>query len=299
MPPYDEAIVALRFNGTPAWRWRPREVDDNELDFGAVPNLFTIKVGGRTRDVVGVGSKDGTYYVLDREGVNVREGVRWDDPDPTALPYWMAQVVPGGPIGGIIATAAVDTAAGRIYVSTAPGDTPFAPQQPTVHALDMQTGEVRWQNTAEAPADASFAPTSAIPGVVFVGSVLNGFVRAYDAATGEQLASFPVGFAVASAPAVVHGCVIVGAGIGTRSDNPQDPGTITSRIPQNVTALCLPADLDGDGCVDREDLAILLRALFRGSQDTALDLTGDGVVDLADGWTVVRLFDRPGGTPCH
>ena len=40
MPAYDEAIVALDFNGNPAWRWRPREVDNADLAFGAVPNLF-------------------------------------------------------------------------------------------------------------------------------------------------------------------------------------------------------------------------------------------------------------------
>ncbi len=250
MPPYDEAIVALHFNGTPAWRWRPREVDNNNLAFGAVPNLFKIKLGSHTRDVVGVGNKDGTYYVIDREGVNVLTGVRWDDLDPSALPYWSTKVVLGGDIGGIIATAAVDEKAGRVYFSTAPGFDPFNPQRPTVHALDKNTGEVVWQNTLEQDADASFAPTSAIPGIVFVGSVLSsppplgvqpiGFLRAYDAATGEKLTSFPVGFAVASAPAIVDGIVIVGAGVGERTGDLADPAEIVSRIPQNVTALCVP-----------------------------------------------------------
>jgi outer membrane protein assembly factor BamB len=155
-----------------------------------------------------------------------------------------------GDIGGIIATAAVDEKASRVYFSTAPGFDPFNPQRPTVHALDKNTGEVVWQNTLEQDADASFAPTSAIPGIVFVGSVPSsppplgvqpiGFLRAYDAATGEKLTSFPVGFAVASAPAVVDGIVIVGAGVGERTGNLADPAEIVSRIPQNVTALCVP-----------------------------------------------------------
>jgi polyvinyl alcohol dehydrogenase (cytochrome) len=140
MPPYDEAIFALATDGTPVWRWRPREVDTLDLDFGAVPNLFTLTVDGTSRDVVGVGGKDGTYYVIDRDGVNARSGVRWDDPDPSALPYWRTNVVPGGPIGGIIATATVDEASGRIYFSTAPGTDVLAPQRPTVHALDLETG---------------------------------------------------------------------------------------------------------------------------------------------------------------
>jgi outer membrane protein assembly factor BamB len=240
MPPFDEALVALHFNGTPAWRWRPREVDNQNLAFGAVPNLFQIELDGTRRDVVGIGNKDGTYYVLDREGVNVRTGVRWDDANPVALPYWATQVVPGGDPGGIVATAAVDVKAGRIYVSTAPGSVdPFTPQQPTVHALDKNTGAILWQNTLEAPADASFAPTSATPEVVFVGSIVDGALRAYDAMTGIKLASVRLGFAVASAAAIVDGIVVVGAGVGDRS-MPGSPGDLASRTPQNITALCIP-----------------------------------------------------------
>ena len=240
MPPYDEAIVALDLDGTPIWRWRPREVDNEDLAFGATPNLFKIKLGNRIRDVVGVGNKDGTYYVIDRDGINVLTGVRWDDPDPSDLPYWSTQVVPGGFAGGIIATAAVDQKAGRIYFSTAPGFDPLDPQTPTVHALEKDSGIVLWDNIAEEIADASFAPTSAIPGVVFVGSILEGSLRAYDAATGEKLASVRVGLSVASAPAIVDGIVIVGAGVGARSGDPADPANITSGIPQNITALCVP-----------------------------------------------------------
>ena len=97
-----------------------------------------------------------------------------------------------------------------------------------------------WQNTQEENADASFAPTSAIPGVVFVGSLLDGILRAHDAVTGKKLASIRVGFSLASAPAIVDGIVIVGAGIGERTGDPADQGEITSRIPQNVTALWVP-----------------------------------------------------------
>jgi outer membrane protein assembly factor BamB len=135
MPPYDEAIFALDLDGNPLWRWRPREVDNADLAFGAVPNLFTIDVdvGGTTeaRDVVGVGNKDGTYYVIDRDGVNATSGVAWDDPDPSSLPYWATNVVPGGSIGGIIATAAVDEGSERIYFST--GRTP--PSKTRMRAL--------------------------------------------------------------------------------------------------------------------------------------------------------------------
>jgi polyvinyl alcohol dehydrogenase (cytochrome) len=239
--PYEEAIVALRFDGTPAWHWKPRPVDPNDLDFGAAPNLFSIRVGGRRRDVLGIGGKDGTYYALDRTGVNAVTSVRWDAPDPSGLPYWRTNLVLGGSAGGIIGTSAVDPAAGRIFISTAPGSDNdlLNPQRPTVHALDAADGAIVWQNTTEADADASFAPTSAIPGVVFVGKDVGGALRAYDAATGAKLASFPVGLTLASAPAVVGGLVIVGSGSGARGPDPTDLAEIEATLPVDITAFCV------------------------------------------------------------
>jgi outer membrane protein assembly factor BamB len=239
--PYEEAIVALHFDGSPAWHWKPRPIDPNDLDFGATPNLFSIRVGHHRQDVVGVGGKDGTYYVFDRTGVNGVTGIRWDSPDPSGLPYWRTNVVPGGNAGGIIGTAAVDQAARRIYFSTAPGsdDDLFNPQRPTVHALDADTGAIVWQNTTEPNADASFAPTSVIPGVVFAGKDVGGALRAYDAATGAELASFPVGATLASAPAVLHGIVIVGSGSGARGSDPTDPAAIEATLPVDITAFCV------------------------------------------------------------
>ncbi len=249
MPPYDEAIVALSADGGVLWRWRPREVDNDDLAFGAVPNLFAIEVGGQRRDVVGVGNKDGTYYVVDRDGVNVVSGVRWDDDDPSGLPYWATQVVPGGPAGGIIGSAAIDGALGRVYLGTAPGDNPFLPQTPTQHALDLNTGAVVWTNDTPMFNDATFAATTALRGVVFQGAVLTPRLRAYrtdgnPAALGSLLLDLPVnpisfGSALASAPAVVDGLVIVGGGIGARSSNAHDASDATSRIPTEVVALCV------------------------------------------------------------
>jgi hypothetical protein len=126
-----------------------------------------------------------------------------------------------------------------------------SPQRPTVHALDMQTGAVLWQNTVETTADASFAPTSAIPGVVFIGGASTGRLRSYDAVSGTRLGSMPVTFVLAAAPAIVDGHVLVGGGVGEQSDNHTSAADTVSRIPQNITALCVsgtPAcDADGDG----------------------------------------------------
>lgn len=247
MPPYDEALVSLDLNGHPRWRWRPREVDNEDLAFGAVPNLFSIDVGGQRRDVVGIGNKDGTYYVVDRDGVNAATGVRWDDPDPSSLPYWRRNVVPGGAIGGVIATAAVDEQDRRVYFSTGPGEDVFTPQQPTVHALDLDTGEVVWQNAAPPGerADASYAPTSAVPGVVIVGSALSPRLRLYRAADGTVLWDEVIGDpgtlgGVGSGAVVIDGTLLVGTGLGFLSRDPQDISNVAANTPSSLVALCVP-----------------------------------------------------------
>lgn len=231
MPPYDEAIFALDLDtGEPAWVWRPREVDNDDLAFGGVPNLFEIEVDGRTRDVVGVGGKDGLYYVLDRDGVNEVTG--------RIEPYWQTRLVPGGDIGGIIASAAVGD--GRIWASTAIGTDLAAMQTPAAWGLDATTGEILWGNEDAVP---SFAPTSAIPGVVFMGSIA-GAVFVYDAETGEILNRLTVGGPASSPAVVVDGRVFVGAGTGARGGSPAAIAFQTSLLPSPVSAFCVAGTRD-------------------------------------------------------
>ena len=260
MPPFDEALVALDLDGNPVWRWRAREVDDDDLAFGASPQLFRIEFGGALRDVVGIGNKDGTYTVLDRDGENEVSGARWDDADPSGLPYWRTQVVPGGEIGGILATPAVDEERRRIYFTTAPGFDPLRPQRPTMHALDMDTGALVWNNAAITGfrADASFAPTSAIPGVAFTGTVIAPFLRAYDTDSGELRLVANVGqqillSAVASGAAVVDGTLLVGTGVGTRTSSGSGPSDLIALIPSVVMALCVPGTSGCAACNDGQD----------------------------------------------
>jgi outer membrane protein assembly factor BamB len=249
MPPYDEALTALRFDGTPAWRWRPREVDNFDLAFGATPNLFTIKQGNKKRDVVGIGGKDGKYYVIDRDGENELTGLGFDPEDPLALPYWHADLVPGGVQGGVIGTPAIDEKARRIYLATAQGNTdpPAPPQQPTVHALDLDTGDVLWQAGIGdgPPGDASFAPVGATRKLVFVGGILLPQLRIYDAKTGELLATrrvgdLPFGQSTASGPVTIDGTILLGTGIGERGANPDSQAVQASHTPSSLVALCVP-----------------------------------------------------------
>ncbi|MGH7789574.1 MAG: PQQ-binding-like beta-propeller repeat protein, partial [Candidatus Binatia bacterium] len=204
MRPYDEAIFALTLDGDPAWVWRPREVDNDDLSFGAVPNLFEAEIQGEVREVVGIGGKDGTYYVLDRDGVNEVSGI--------LEPYWHTNVVPGGPIGGIIGSASVGE--GQIVFESGFGTSIENPQKPAVHGLNAGDGAILWQNS---DVDTGYAPTVGVPGLALVGGTPRANLNVFDRAGGTPLRSFlvaPVPSGVASASAVVSGHIFVGAGTG-------------------------------------------------------------------------------------
>jgi len=231
MPDYDAAIFSLDFDGTPRWRWRPLDVDNDDLGFGAVPNLFRAVIDGEERDVIGVGSKDGTYYVLDRDGVNQVTGV--------VEPYWRTQVVPGGAIGGIIASAAVGD--DRVQFTTAIGLDLADPQRPAAWGLRTDTGDVIWSNAAAEP---SYASTSAIPGIAFMGSLFSGRFIAYHSDSGEVLYRSPfLGGPLSSSAVVADGELFIGAGVGERG-NPTNIAHIQSLFPSPISAFCLPDACD-------------------------------------------------------
>lgn len=232
MSPYDEAVFALDLaTGEPAWVWRPREVDPEDLSFGAVPNLFEVEIGGAVREVIGVGNKDGHYYVLDRDGVNEITG--------RVEPYWATRVVEGGAIGGVIASAAVGD--GKVLFSTAVGLDLENPQLPAAWGLDVASGTVLWSSSEAGP---SYAPTTAVPGVVFMGS-LGGTLYAYDSDTGETLAKLNTRGPLGSAPSIVDGTLYVGSGTGERGGNPTRIAYVVSLIPSPVNAFCVAGE---DGC---------------------------------------------------
>ncbi len=238
MPPYDEAIFALTFDGVPVWKWRPREIDLADLDFGAAPNLFEVEIGGKVRQVVGVGGKDGTYYLLDRDGVNEITG--------NVEPYWHTKVIAGGSDGGILGSAAV--VGGQVFFGTGIGNDIGNFQLPASWSLNANDGTVSWSNRNLPP---SFSPSTGIPGVVFHGVILSNLVaQATD--TGATLATFGLGGPVSSGAAIVDGEVFVGAGTGAREGTPDDQAYQASVIPSYVTALCLAdaADCPSQPCDD-------------------------------------------------
>ena len=61
----------------------------------------------------------------------------------------------------------------------------------------------------------------------------------------------------------------------------------------------IPGDLNGDGCVDTSDMAMLLEAIRTRSTDMTYDINGDGKVNSKDRTALIALYTNPGGAPCN
>jgi outer membrane protein assembly factor BamB len=199
-PPYHESLLALdEKSGRLRWVFSPIPTDTCDLEFGATANVIDV---GAAR-LIGVGGKNGIYYLVDRR---------------TGRQVWATQVVPGGNSGGFYGGAALTDA--RIISATGIGDTFMIPgcpfnfgQEPSLHALDLVTGNKVWQRTG----NTSFGATTAGDGVVFVSSLGNlmtppSELHAYDVKTGELLLNQPLFPFSLAPPTPAKGGVFIGLG---------------------------------------------------------------------------------------
>jgi polyvinyl alcohol dehydrogenase (cytochrome) len=157
-----------------------------DYDFGATPVMAKTKAG---KDVLVAGQKSGLVYGL--------------NPD-TGEVLWKTTLGAGSALGGVEWGIGADDS--KVYVPISDLGLlffarPGAPQgKPGVYALDPANGAVLWSAPSpKAPcvyasdkgrpsrcANAQSAAPAIIPGVVFQGG-LDGWFRAYDAATGKVL----------------------------------------------------------------------------------------------------------------
>jgi polyvinyl alcohol dehydrogenase (cytochrome) len=208
-PPYGEAVLSLdAYTGALLWSFRPRATDSCDFDFGASANI--LELGGK--HCVGIGGKDGTYYLL-----------RNDTSNPGGEVLWKTNVVFGGSSGGFIGSTAYDGT--RIYGATGYGEIggplcdPSNPrdqqiEDPSFHALDAATGQIDW----EVGFAYSFAAATVTNDVVIDGWAGLGpqapppSLRIYAAANGALLYELPVGGSVSSAAAIVGSRIFFGSG---------------------------------------------------------------------------------------
>ena len=202
----------------------------SDYDFGQPPILLPLHAGKRA---LVIAQKSGMAYGI--------------DPDAKGKMLWQTLVGKGGLFGGSQWGSASDEA--RVYVAISDLALSAVPDPKSakgyrlvldphqgggLYALDPRSGKIVWSAPAT-PCDASrtgcspaqSAAVTAIPGVVFSGSV-DGHLRAYSATTGRVLwdtdtaRDFPTvngkpangGSIDGAGPAVVSGMLFVNSGYG-------------------------------------------------------------------------------------
>ena len=213
----------------------PKESVYRDVDFGA--SLIIAKRSNGSDLILG-GQKSGTLWAL--------------DPDAQGKVVWRRDFGEGSPLGGIHWGIAVEGARvfapiNRPYGRALAGDSEARTQKTGLNAVNLETGEVLWSYVPQPDCSGerqkrvrgcnnnigfSAAP-AVIDGVVVAGSI-DGFLRAFDAATGELLFqfdttdSFPTvngvpgnGGAIDNATIVAaNGYLFVGSGYGLFGQNP-------------------------------------------------------------------------------
>jgi polyvinyl alcohol dehydrogenase (cytochrome) len=150
----------------------------DDFDFGAPAMLKTLADG---RDVLLLAQKSGIVYAL--------------DPDRSGKILWQTRIGRGGPLGGIQWGGASDNRYAYYPLSDNDDNNPLAGGG--LFALDPRNGKQVWFAPPPKPAcvgsfgcsAAQMAPPTAIPGVVFAGS-LDGHLRAYDTRDGSVIWDF-------------------------------------------------------------------------------------------------------------
>lgn len=176
-----------------------------DYDFGSGPNLFTTKIDGKKRLVVGAGQKSGQYWLLDAADGHI---------------LWSAAPGPGSTLGGIEWGTATDGK--RIYVA----ETNYyriphqLPNGDTITsgafvALDAATGKIAWKiadpRGAFDPNAVPLGPATMANGVVYVGS-MTGYMYALDAANGKVLWQYKGEASSNAGPAITDKTIYWGNG---------------------------------------------------------------------------------------
>lgn len=174
---YAAALLKIRTSDLSvlsSWQLPGREIATKDIEFGSAPTLLDFSSGATTYHYVGIGAKDGVYYVFNTASIS-------------AGPVWSKQIDTGGTCPqcgqGVLAPSAFDgttiyAAAGKTTIGT----TSCAG---SVRALNPLNGTYRWQHCLSAPV---LGPVTAIHGVVIAAG--GNAITAVDAATGTTLYQF-------------------------------------------------------------------------------------------------------------
>jgi polyvinyl alcohol dehydrogenase (cytochrome) len=149
-----------------------------DVDFGSSAILVDV---GDGHELLVAGQKSGVVHAF--------------DPDQNGKIVWLTRIGHGSKYGGVLwGMAAHD---GLVFAPLSDADWANPSAGGGLFALDARTGKIVWQTPAPKPScpkpyrcsAAQMAPATAIPGIVFSGS-MDGHLRAYDMKTGQIIWDF-------------------------------------------------------------------------------------------------------------
>lgn len=222
---YSNGMLALHTDtGELAWFFQAVPHGLNH-DLITQTTLFDTVVDGQTIPAVGVGSKTGFYYVLERAtGRFLFQSEPYVPQENVFAPITTTPVTiaPGDPGGSSVSPTSFDPGQGLVFLRGIHRPTtytamplpaldghppiawlkaetlPVARGHGTLTAMDVRNGgHIVWQVETTVPSGGASLATAG--GLLFDGE-RNGFFRAYDSATGDLLWSFQTGSAVEGHP---------------------------------------------------------------------------------------------------
>jgi polyvinyl alcohol dehydrogenase (cytochrome) len=239
----------------PTYDRRTGEYKDQSI--GDTPKIYSTKVEGELTQVVGVGSKNGGFYVLRADDGRIAfESTRYTGPptgDPTVDPRTLA--LPSA-IGGIQTGCATDGE--RVFVNGIDALLHF-PSGGRVTAISLDTAQEFWRHDrsklAEVPrrggepfrnvGDPVASGIAIANGVAYFTTLVSNQLVAIDTSTGELLVEIPMG-PVFCGPSVSRGRVFVGSGNTLWSASPSE-----DFFPKRFTGTLYSFGLPGTDEIDR------------------------------------------------
>jgi polyvinyl alcohol dehydrogenase (cytochrome) len=249
----------------------PQERRYKDQSIGDTPKVYTIPIEGQPTKVVGVGCKNGGFYVLNaRNGSIVNHTPLYTgpptyplspkpDPRVLALPsaigglqtgcatdgktvftngidaLWLASLAPPVPKGGPITGGRV------VAISADTRSERWRHERPTVPSLGGPAPKAVFTGAGD-PVASGIAVAN---GVVYFTAIASGKLTALDAATGAVLKEIDLG-PVWSGPSVSRGRVYIGT--GNTQFSPSDYETF---LPKKYTGVLYSFGLPGEDEVDR------------------------------------------------
>jgi PQQ-dependent dehydrogenase (methanol/ethanol family) len=235
--PRTASLIAVDL-ATGRLKWWQQLIERNqwEYDVAQPPLVYDAKIGGKTRHVVSVGTKEGLWYLFDaRTGQAIHDRVKVLDrvEHPPLRPGQPVTVFPGSigglnyspaafdPRTGYVLNAAAETAGvliqqkltptqkkrkfllGDIYLGLLNGNfgdyLPGWKDHGSISAIDVATGKRVWKFDTPEPERGGVSVTAS--GLGFAGGG-DGVLRAFDVKTGRVLWTFQTGRQIAAGPTI-------------------------------------------------------------------------------------------------